>query len=165
MRHRLFIPLFLSAVFLASSAAAQAPLAVTLESYLVTEVTLEDGTVAEQLVATETAEPGQVLEYHLTLENEGEAVIPEGVAATGPVPERTQYLEATATDTAGSDLTFSADEGESFSAAPTVTVTDENGDEREVAAEPEQYDAVRWLLLSELEPGKTRTFVYRVEVL
>lgn len=144
---------------------AQTPLAVTLESYLVTEVTLEDGTVEEQLVPTETAEPGQVLEYHLTLQNESETVIPEGVAAMGPVPERTQYLAESATDGSGSDLTFSADEGESFSAAPTVTVTDENGDEQEVAAEPEQYDAVRWLLLSELEPGQTRTFVYRVEVL
>ena len=33
-----------------SAAHAQTPLAVTLESYLVTEVTLEDGTTEEQLV-------------------------------------------------------------------------------------------------------------------
>ena len=148
-----------------SAAHAQTPLAVTLESYLVTEVTLEDGTTEEQLVPTETAEPGQVLEYHLTLQNESETALSEGVAATGPVPERTQYLAESATDGAGSDLTFSADEGESFSAAPTVTVTDENGDAQEVAAEPGQYDAVRWKLLSGLEPGQTRIFVYRVEVL
>ncbi len=146
-------------------AQAQTPLAVTLESYLVTEVILEDGTVEEQLVPTDVAEPGQVLEYHLTLENESETVIPEGVAATGPVPERTHYLAASATGEGGSDLTFSADEGESFSAAPTVTVMDENGDAQEVAAEPAQYDAVRWELLSELGPGQARTFVYRVRVL
>lgn len=147
------------------TAHAQAPLAVTLESYLVTEVTLEDGTVEEQLVPTEVAEPGQVLEYHLTLQNESEGVIPEGVAATGPVPERTQYLAESATAGESSDLTFSVDEGESFAATPTVTVTDEDGNEQEVAAEPGQYDAVRWELLGELGPGQTRTFVYRVEVL
>ena len=148
-----------------SAAHAQTPLAVTLESYLVTEVTLEDGTTGEQLVPTETAEPGQVLEYHLTLENESETVIPEGVAATGPVPARTQYLGESATAQEGSNLTFSADEGESFSAAPTVIVTDEEGNEEEVVAEPAQYDAVRWELLSELSPGTSRTFIYRVEVL
>ncbi len=166
MRHRLLVSL--SVLLLGSTlsvAAAQAPLSVTLESYLVTEVTLMDGTVEEQLVPTEVAEPGQVLEYHLVLENEGETVIPEGLAATGPVPERTHYLAETATAEGGSTLIFSADEGDTFSANPTVTVTDENGDEREVAAAPEQYDAVRWELLSELAPGQSRTFVYRVEVL
>ena len=165
MRHRLLILFFLGAVFLASSAAAQAPLAVTLESYLVTQVTLEDGTVEEQLVPSDVAEPGQVLEYHLTLQNEGEAAISEGVAATGPVPESTQYLAESATKEGGSDLTFSADEGGTFSATPSVTVTDENGNEQEVAAQPEQFDAVRWELLTGLAPGQTHTFVYRVEVL
>ena len=166
MRHRLLS--LLSALFLGSIlsvVAAQVPLSVTLESYLVTEVTLEDGTVEEQLVPTEVAEPGQVLEYHLVLENEGETVIPGGVAATGPVPSSTHYLAESATAERDSTLVFSADEGETFSATPTVTVKDENGVEQEVAAAPEQYDAVRWELRSELAPGGSRTFVYRVEVL
>ena len=165
MRHRftvLLLGTFLAVV--ASSAAAQVPLSVTLETYLVTEVTLEDGTVEEQLVPTEVAQPGQVLEYHLVLENSGEAAISQGVAATGPVPASTHYLAETATRAEGSKLVFSADEGATFSATPTVTVTDEDGVEKEVKAEPEQYDAVRWEL-STLAPGQTRTFVYRVEVL
>ena len=160
-----FVCTLLCAAGVAGTAHAQAPLAVTLESYLVTEVTLEDGTVEEQLVPTEVAKPGQVLEYHLTLQNESEGVIPEGVAATGPVPQRTRYLAESATAGERSELTFSADEGESFSPTPTVTVVNEDGVEVEMAAEPGQYDAVRWELLGKLGPGQTRTFVYRVEVL
>lgn len=166
MQHRLFIPLFVSLlVGAASNAAAQSPLAVTLESYLVTEVTLEDGTTEEQLVAAEVAEPGQVLEYHLTLENSSDNPLPGGIAATGPVPAQTHYLGASAQQEADSSLTFSADEGETFAVTPTITVVDEDGNEQEVNAEPEQYDAVRWQLLAELAPGQTRTFVYRVRVL
>ena len=131
-------------------------------------MTLDDGATEERFSSAETAEPGAVLEYRLNVENVGDATLPEGLALTGPVPGEVRYLDLSATPAegaAGARLEFSADGGATFSEPPVmITVTNEEGEEEEVVADPSQYNAVRWLLLTPLAPEAKLDFRYRVAV-
>lgn len=140
---------------------------VELEPFLVTEVTLEDGTVEERLEPAERAFPGQVIEYRVRVEHQGEEELPAGdVVVTVPVPEGTAYEPGSAATAAGAwRLEFSPPESEAFAEPPvTRTVTNEAGEEEVVVVEPAEYDAVRWVLLTSLEPGGVRTLTYRVRI-
>ncbi len=140
------------------------PVAVTLESYLVTTVTLDDGTTEERFSSAETATPGEVLEYRLAVQNQSGETLPEGLALTGPVPSEVQYFPS-ATPAEAARLEFSADGGETFAEPPVmIMVTNEEGEEEEVVADPSQYNAVRWLLLTPLAPEASMNFRYRVTV-
>lgn len=140
---------------------------VTLESFLVTEVVLEDGTVEERFTPAEQAFPGQVIEYRLTVTNVSDAVLPPGnVAVTGPVPEGTSFVPGSANmDPDALRVAYSADQAVTFSEPPlTITVTNDAGEEEQVEVEPSEYDAVRWTLLVPLEPDASRTMTYRVQI-
>lgn len=156
-------------LFLASVAslqqAADTPVVVELEAFVVREVVGADGAVAEEREPVQASvdgqilvPPGQTVEYVLTLRNRGEATLPPGtVILRGPVPPTTRYLDGSATPTSDVVRTeFSAD-GETFSAPP---VLDADGEEVEAGA----YNVVRWTVLVPLEPRQTMTFVYRVVV-
>ncbi len=141
------------------------PVSYRLEAYVVSEVTAEDGSKEERFTQASTARPGQVVEYRLFVLNEGETTLPSGtVVLTGPVPEGTSFLAGSATPSSERLLTeFSADGGETFSEPPVIiTVTDDQGQENRVIAEPETYTAVRWTLLVPLEPNQEESFFYRV---
>ncbi|HEX7022489.1 MAG TPA: hypothetical protein VF171_06505 [Trueperaceae bacterium] len=142
----------------AAQQADSGPVAVKIESYIVSEVTGEDGNKQEKFTQATTARPGQVVEYRVSATNTGETTLPAGtVEIIGPVPQGTHYLEGSATPSSEQRLTeFSADGGQSWSEPPVLV----NGE----VAKPESYTAVRWTLLSDLEPGKSATFVYRVVV-
>lgn len=146
--------------------AQQNPLAVTLEQFVVSETVLEDGTVTEEFAPAELVRPGDVIEYRLTVENAGDEVLPAGtVQLTGPVPPETAYLGGTATATSASVRTEASFDGETFAATPLlVTVTNDDGTEETVEADPATYAVLRWVLLGPLEPGATLTLVYRVMV-
>ena len=145
---------------------AQEPVTVVLDAFVVSTVTNDDGEEEETFTEAAEARPGQVVEYRVAATNEGETTLPAGnVVVTGPVPEGTTYLGDSATTAPEVSMTFSADEGQTFSAPPVmVTVTNDEGEEEEVEAEPEQYSAVRWSVMRALEPGESLEFSYRVTV-
>lgn len=143
------------------------PVAVTLEAYLVTTVTNDDGELEEVFTEASEARPGQMVEYRVLVSNNSDETLPVGtVVVTGPVPGATFYLADTAAPS--NDLfktEFSPDGGESFSELPVMmTVTNDDGNEEEVMVDPADFSAVRWTLLEALAPEATRTFSYRVEV-
>lgn len=158
------MPRFVLATMLALGAAlafaqdaAENPVEVRLEIFLVSEVQGK-----EQLRPATSARPGQVVEYRLTALNRSEETLPSGtVEIIGPIPPRTAYVANSAKPSSERILTeYSADGGETFSEEP-VLVGDE--DDRRVV-EPENYDAVRWMLLIPMEPGQEESFFYRVTV-
>lgn len=143
------------------------PVAVSLEAYLVTTATRDDGTVEEVFAEADAARPGQVVEYRVTVRNVSDETLPAAtVAVTGPVPATTSYLADSATPSDEAARTeFSADGGASFAEPPVVIVVqDENGDDVERIVAPADYTAVRWTLLEPLDAGAQRTFVYRAQV-
>lgn len=138
------------------------PVAIELEVYVVSQVTRDDGTREERFTEASEARPGQTVEYRLIVRNVGDETLPAGiVVVTGPVPEGTQFVAFSATPSDEGLLTeFSADRGTTFY---ETNVFVGQGEQRRIA-EPTSYDAVRWTLLEEFEPGQAFTLVYRVTV-
>lgn len=145
--------------------AQDSPLQIELDAFLVTTITTESGDSAERFSLAQEVFPGNVLEYRLNLTHVGEDTLPAGVSVRGPIPDNTQYLADSASQSGLAALTFSIDGGETFASAPiTRTETDENGNDVVVTVPPSEYDVTRWTLNDPLEPGQVLTFIYRVEV-
>ncbi len=141
------------------------PLNVSLEAYIVTVITKDDGSKEEQFSAASTARPGQIVEYRVVVVNTSNDTLPGSNAyITGPVPASTDYLPETATVSEKATLEFSADGGQSFADKPMVMKKNEQGEEELVEAKPEEYTDARWQLLQALAPQETLTFSYRVTV-
>ena len=139
------------------------PVSVSVEAFVVSEVTSEDG-VEERLSAASTARPGQVVEYRLTVNSQEETTLPAGtVVVTGPVPESTRYVEGSATPSSERVLTEFTADGEQFSEPPLTGSGEGTGGSGEIIP-PSGYAAVRWTLLTQVEPAQEEVFTYRVVV-
>lgn len=165
------IGMLLTAVLVALPiAAAQqgpGPVEVMLDSYLVTVVTLEDGSTEERFEANEQAFPGQILEYRLDVSNvSDEALPPTGVTIVGPIPDGTSFVAASATlDPDRFRFEASIDAGNTFVEPPVIiTVTNDAGEEEQVVVDPTAYQAIRWTILEALEPGTSVNLIYRVRI-
>lgn len=147
----------LCALMLVTTALTQTdnPVAVRVNIFVVSVVGGE-----EQFTEATTARPGQVVEYRLFAVNTGDTTLPAGtVVITGPVPDGTQFVPNSATPSSDSILTEFSVDGTNFSEPPVLT-----GGTPNRAAEPGEYRAVRWTLLTEMEPGEEVTFIYRVTI-
>ena len=164
-------PIFLLFVMLLGSAFAQTggegssePVSVSVEAFVVSEVTGEDGNVQEQFSAASTARPGQVVEYRLSVNNQENTTLPAGtVVVTGPVPESTRYAPDSATPSSERVLTEFTADGETYGEPPVTGSGEGTGGSEEIVA-PSDYAAVRWTLLTPMEPAQEEVFTYRVVV-
>ncbi len=128
------------------------------EIYVVSQVTLQDGTKEERFTAATEAIPGQVVEYRIFAINAGETTLPQGaVQITVPVQAHLQYVANSATPTSDRVITEFSVDGQTFSAPPVIVVV---AGERKVA-EPTEYTTIRWTLLVPMEPGQEEPFYYR----
>lgn len=162
MRHSLAVMvLIILAVVLGFAFAQQNPIQHRIETYIVEQRTQPDGGVQEQFVAATSARPGQMVEYRIITTNRGDTTLPSGtVIITGPVPQSTQYVEGSATPSSEAILTEYSADGQTFSEPPVRATRNGNS----VTIEPNEYRAVRWTLLTPMEPGQEQTFIYRVIV-
>ena len=129
------------------------PVSVRIEAYIVSQVTADDGSVTERFSESETARPGQVVEYRVFATNNDDTTLPtESVSVLGPVPESSTYVPDSATSTSERVRTEFSLDGETFSAAPETTEG------------PTAYRAIKWTLLVPLEPGQEERFAYRVTI-
>lgn len=146
---------------LANSNAQDNPVSVVLEIYVVSEVTTDSG-VSERFEQADSARPGQTVEYRLIVTNQDSTTLPEGtVVITGPIPESTTFIANSATPSSTSVLTEYSLDGSTFSEPPLFTTNDSG---EQVNADPSNYRAVRWTLLTPFEPEAQVTLVYRVTV-
>ncbi|MDH5501071.1 MAG: hypothetical protein OEY72_08225 [Gammaproteobacteria bacterium] len=118
----------------------------------------------ERLVAADTAEPGDIIEYHLEYHNTtGQAV--EGVVVTGPVPANTFYVDGSGAGGVQHRQTVSVDGGASFESEPVKRVVQKpNGVREEIILPPSDYTHLQWLLQSPVAGGERIVFRYRVQV-
>ncbi len=129
------------------------PIGVEIEAYIVSQVTGDDGNAQEEFSASTTARPGQVVEYRVTATNNDETTLPpDTVTVNGPIPAASTYVDGSATPSSDSVRTEFTVDGESYSDAPETTEG------------PSAYRAVRWTILTPLEPGQSEEFVYRVTI-
>ena len=74
------------------------PIALRSEIYIVSLVTLDDGSREERFTAATSAIPGQVIEYRIFATNTGETTLPAGrVQVLGPVQEGMEFVAGSAT--------------------------------------------------------------------
>lgn len=145
----LWVALLLSLAF----AQDDNPIGVRIEAYIVSQVTADDGTATERFSESSTARPGQVVEYRVFATNNDETTLPaESVSVLGPIPESATYLDGSATPTSERVRTEFSLDGDAFSETPETTEG------------PEAYRAIRWTLLTPLEPDQEERFVYRVTI-
>jgi uncharacterized repeat protein (TIGR01451 family) len=161
-------------------AAAQAEdIAFEVEILRVDLVRGDDGEPTERFVPVEEAIPGEIIEYRVTAVNEGDIIYRPGtVVVTLPIGEGVRYVEGSATPTSERwVIEFSADGGETFSEPPVLVpvgaAAEDDGEEGDAAeegeserraAEPSEYDAIRWTFAEQFEPGQEELLTYRVEV-
>ena len=141
------------------------PIVIRLEHYIVSVITAEDGSKQERFFESETARPGEVIEYRLFVSNQGERTLPAGtVMITGPIPEGTSFVDGSATPDSENVLTeFSAD-GSSYASPPIIIEPEDGAEEERRIVAPEDYQSVRWTILVPTEPYQEQTFFYRVIV-
>ncbi len=158
------LPLLLAAALVFSTlgvASAQAtnPITFRSEIYVVSQVTLSDGSKEERFTPATQAIPGQIVEYRIFATNSGETTLPPGVVQIyGPVQGGMEYVTNSATPTSDKLLTEFSVDGVNFSEAPVLVG---EATARRVA-EPAEYTMIRWTLLVPLEPGQEEPFYYRV---
>ena len=126
-------------------------------------VETKGGAQTRRMVPTQSASPGDVVEYVLTYANQGDEAATNAVVED-PIPKGTTYVSGSATGD-GALLTFSADGGKSF--AEPVKLTYEvrlpsGAVERRVAT-PAEYTHIRWTI-AKLAPGAAGTVAFRVQV-
>lgn len=138
--------------------------AVTIVQELV-RVSSVNGKSSESFAATKTVTPGDVLRLTLTLSNPSKTAY-RNVLVGAPIDRATAFVAGSALSSERWTPEYSVDGGKTFAAQPkrAVTVT-ENGKSvtREVAAKPDEYTNVRWVVGS-LKAGESFKLTYRVRV-
>lgn len=113
------------------------PVTVTSQAFVVSQTTNEDGSTSEELVEATEARPGQIIEYQLTVTNNGDTSLPDSaVSVYGPVPEGTRAIENSGTPNSN-----------------TVQQEFLNTDE---------YRGWRWTVIRSFAPEEVITLKYRV---
>ena len=139
--------------FWSTGLAQDNPVSVRIEAYIVSQVTAEDGSVTERFSESTTARPGQVVEYRVFATNNDTTTLPaESVSVLGPIPDGSTYVDSSATPTSEQVRTEFSLDGQAFSQAPETTEG------------PSAYRAIKWTLLSPLEPNQEERFIYRVTI-
>lgn len=164
MRHPWIAPVVSLLLAASSVASAQGvdPIQTVLETYIVSQVTRDDGTREDRFTAATQARPGQVVEYRVIVRNVSDETLPPGIVViTLPVPDGTQFVPHSATPSHDGLLTeYSADGGVLFDENNVIIGL---GDQRTIA-EPTAYTHVRWTVLAEMEPQDEVVLVYRVTI-
>jgi uncharacterized repeat protein (TIGR01451 family) len=107
------------------------------------------------------ARPGDVLRYALKGKNQGNRAA-SNFTLTQPVPARTVYVAQSATGNA--QVTYSLDQGKTYSAQPMIQVKRADGSLESRPAPAESYTHVRWKFQNAIEPGANISAFYQVRV-
>ncbi|GAB4215979.1 MAG: hypothetical protein OHK0012_17290 [Synechococcales cyanobacterium] len=109
--------------------------------------------------------PGDVLRYNLAANNRSDRPA-LNLVVTQPIPTQTVYVlesaQAGAMD--GITLTYSIDQGASYTPNPMIEVKQEDGTVVKQPAPAELYTHVRWTFTKPIAPQTTENVSYQVQV-
>ncbi len=146
----MFRSLTLTAAIAAMSFGAAAS-ALTAEQKVYKEVRTQTPTGEVKLTreAAKLVTPGENVIYALEFKND--KAEPAGdIVLTMPIPKDVAYIEGSA-ETQLASLTYSADNGDSFSSRESVMTIDNDGSLR--PAKPEELTHIRWSVSEEIAPN------------
>jgi uncharacterized repeat protein (TIGR01451 family) len=106
---------------------------------------------------------GEILNWTITSVNEGNAPANE-YKAVGKIPAGTQFVPGSANADGAAVVTFSIDNGKSFSSAPTVDERQADGSVKKVPAPSSMYNEVRYEWSAPLNEGDKVNASYKVRL-
>jgi hypothetical protein len=107
--------------------------------------------------------PGEVLNWKIISANEGDGAARE-YKTVAHVPAGTSLVAGSATAEYGAQVTYSIDNGKSFSAQPVIEEKQADGTVKRVAAPISMYTEVRYEWADPLAAGATLNASYKVRV-
>jgi uncharacterized repeat protein (TIGR01451 family) len=110
-----------------------------------------------------TVKSGEILDWTITSVNEGTASAHE-YKAVGTVPPGTQLIAGSMSADGSATVTYSIDNGKSFSAQPTIEEKQPDGSMRKVPAPPSIYTQIRYEWADPLERGVKLNASYKVRL-
>ena len=106
---------------------------------------------------------GEILDWTITSVNEGNAPANE-YKAIGKVPPGTQFVPGSANADGSAVVTFSIDNGKSFSSVPTVDERQADGTVKKVPAPVSMYHQIRYAWSAPLNEGDKLNASYKVRL-
>ena len=110
-----------------------------------------------------TVKSGEVLDWTITSENEGTAAAHE-YSSIGIVPAGTQFVAGSATADGSTTVSYSIDNGKTFSNQPTVNERQADGSIKKVAAPVSMYTHVRYTWADPVAQGAKVNAAYKVRL-
>ncbi len=166
---RTFFTVALTLIFLSGVAVFAGKGGETLLAYLRPSVNVElSGTVSRDSGKVELSEagnvkPGEVLEWKIKSENNGDASA-KGYRALGQVPAGTEFVAGSAHGDKAPVVKYSIDGGQSFSEKPVISEKQADGSEKLVPAPASMYTQVSFEWGESLEAGKEFNAFYSTRV-
>ena len=126
------------------------------------EVTIvnSDGSSTVTYQPADLVAPGERIIYSLYIEND-DAQPASNLVLTMPVPSEVKYIEGSAAKI-GAAVTYSADQGESFSTRETLMVLADSGVSR--TASSEDITHIRWNITGSIEAGASDSLSFTGEL-
>ena len=159
MAMRYFVSLLSAAVLSSVSLSAQA---LTAQQTVQKETTVvaADGSISTVRETAEKIVPGERIVYSLNYENDAAAPAND-IVLTMPIPPEVKFIEGTA-DAPQTNVTYSADGGESFSSRQSVMLIDNSGNIR--AASADELTHIRWTVPGPIPAGDSGALSFSASV-
>jgi uncharacterized repeat protein (TIGR01451 family) len=109
------------------------------------------------------AQPGDRLRFTVLGSNEGSRSA-KNFAVTQPIPRGTKFVLNSVEQSVAANVTYSIDQGKTFTANPVIKVKQPNGQEVTQPAPAEAYTHARWSFNQALQPATKITASYQVAV-
>ncbi|MFL6228208.1 MAG: hypothetical protein ACJ741_05480 [Pyrinomonadaceae bacterium] len=168
MKSRVIVLVALSLLAAGAAAAfAQKQLAARAGGHPEVRVTLNGsvarGTEAVALDKAGAVHPGDILDWQITSANEGDSAARQ-YKTVGHIPAGTSLVAGSATAEYGAQVTYSIDNGKSFTTQPIIEEKQADGTVKQVPAPISMYTQVRYEWADPLAAGSTLTASYKVRV-
>lgn len=110
-----------------------------------------------------SVKPGEVIDWTITSENQGNAAAHE-YKATGHIPRGTQLIAGSATSDGSASVSYSIDDGKTFSPQPTIEERQADGTTKRVPAPVSMYTQIRYEWADSLAQNSKLNASYQVRV-
>lgn len=110
-----------------------------------------------------TVNPGEVLDWTITSENDGDAPA-HNYKAVGQIPKGTTLVAGSISADGSASVAYSIDNGKTYSATPTIEERQPDGSVKTVAAPVSMYTQVRYEWADPLASGGRLQASYKVRV-
>jgi uncharacterized repeat protein (TIGR01451 family) len=124
---------------------------------------VERGSEVVPVEKAQAVNPGEILHWTITSQNDGEAPARE-YKAVGQIPRGTTLVAGSATADGAATVVYSIDNGKTYSASPVVEEKQSDGSVKIVPAPVSMYTQVRYEWTDPLAGGSRLNASYKVRV-